>query len=100
MTLSHPSRSVGQGLITSNDSISTAMAKSSVIPPWPGVAHVLGKRCSPCSTEVLMPTPQPCKSAEAPRNRGVAGAPSSPRGENISALECACISLAPEKAKS
>lgn len=31
MTLSHPSRHLGRGLITSNDSVSTVMAKSSVI---------------------------------------------------------------------
>lgn len=58
MTLSHPSRYLGQGLIASNDSVSTAMAKASVIPPWPGMAHVLGERCALRSTEVLMATLQ------------------------------------------
>lgn len=39
MTLSHPSRHLGRSLITPNDSVSTAMAKSSVSPPWPGTAQ-------------------------------------------------------------
>lgn len=45
-TLSHPSCYLGRGLIASNDFVSTAMAKSSVILPWPGTAQVLGKRWS------------------------------------------------------
>lgn len=41
-----PSRNLGRGLIASNDSSLTAMAKSSVTLPWAGTAQVLGKRCS------------------------------------------------------
>lgn len=44
-TLFHPSCHLGKGRIASNDSVSTAMAKSSVILPWPGTASVLGKGC-------------------------------------------------------
>lgn len=52
-TLSHPSRCLGRGLITSNDSTSTATAKSSVILPWAGAAKAVGERCSLQSAEVL-----------------------------------------------
>lgn len=45
-TLCHPNRYLGRGLITSNDSVAIAMAKSSVILPWPGRPRLLGKTCS------------------------------------------------------
>lgn len=45
MTLFHPSHYLGRRLITSNDPVSVAMAKSPVILPWPGMALVLEKGC-------------------------------------------------------
>lgn len=42
----HPNRYLGRGLITPNDSVAIAMAKSSVILPWPGRPCLLGTTCS------------------------------------------------------
>lgn len=84
-TLSHPSCYLRGGLIASNDSVSAAMTKSSVILPWPGTAQVLGKRCSLRVMEVLTAAPrdagpvsqeQQCKCAETiPETGGVISLP-------------------------
>jgi hypothetical protein len=44
MTLFHPSRYLGKGMIASNHFASVAVAKSSVNLPDPGTVRVLGKR--------------------------------------------------------